>query len=199
MDPQAQALLQKLAAAKAAGQPLPPQLEQVYQEAVRRGLIPDVNSQAADPRSMVANALRPKDFRPVERNDQGAFTPPMDPSGNIASHRYGGTMSSGVEGVPPSTVSPADLATHYAEQMALEEARQPIGNTSISGGNRITAPADTEVRPWAQRTPAGYKERGLDPKGAPLQPVRRERGAPLVQTSPAGMSDEMILRMLMGQ
>jgi hypothetical protein len=164
-----------------------------------RGLIQP--QQSAPPRGMVAEALRnrPADFRPVERNEQGMPAPSMDASGYPRSKQYGGTVSSGMEGVGPQPLSPDDLALHYSEQQMLQEARQPIGNTSVSQGGRVTAPADTEVRPWAQRTPAGYKERGLDPKQSPLQPVRRARGAPLTYPSAATADDEAILRMLMGQ
>jgi hypothetical protein len=178
---------------------LNPQQQELFDFVKQRGFLPE--AQGPDPRAAVVQSLRnrPNDFRPVERDDAGNFTPPMDQSGNIASHRYGGTMSSGMEGVPPSNVSPEDLAAHYAEQQMLEEARRPISNTSISQGRRITAPADTEVRPWAQRTPSGYKERGLDPSQAPLQPQRAGRNAPITWPSAQTMSDEEIMRMLMGQ
>lgn len=181
------------------GQQLPPELQQVYDAAVEKGLIRQ-GAQNPDVRSQVAAALRkrPSDYRPVDRDKQGNFDPAMDPSGYMASHRYGGSMASGAEGVPPTPLSPDQLAMHYSEQNALEEANQPIGNTMISQGRRVTAPADTEVRPWAQRTPAGYKDRGLDPSQAPLQPVQRQRGAPLTYPSAETMDEEEILRQIMG-
>lgn len=192
-------VLQQLEQMVSAGQKLPPELQQIYDAAAAKGLIKS-GAQNPNVRQQVADALRnrPSDFRPVERDKAGNFAPPMDPSGNIASHRYGGTMASGAEGVPPTAMSPDDLMMHYAEQNALQEAGQPIGNTMVSQGRRVTGPADTEVRPWAQRTPAGYKDRGLDPSQAPLQPVAKTRGAPNVYPAAATVDEEEILRQIMG-
>lgn len=188
--------------ARAARGALDPSETELFNYLKQRGLVSDPQAAAGPSRDMVANALqkRAADFRPVERDPTtGMPAPPLDSSGYTASKRYGGSVGSGVEGVPPTPLSPDDLAQHYAEQQMLQEAGQPIGNTSISGGGRVTAPADTEVRPWAQRTPAGYKDRGLNPGDAPLQPQRRSRGAPITYPSAATADDEAILRMLMGQ
>lgn len=208
-------VLQQLEQAVNSGQQLTPELQQIYDAAAAKGLIKSQSAQNPNTRQQVADALRqrPSDFRPVERNKAGGFAPPMAPGGmgfnsqsggmeqappQIASHRYGGTMASGAEGVPPSPMDPNELMMHYAEQNALKEAGQPIGDTMVSQGRRVTAPADTEVRPWAQRTPAGYKDRGLDPSQAPLQPVAKSRGAPNVYPAAATVDEEAILRQIMG-
>ncbi len=218
MDPQveqeARARGQALAQRIQAGEQLPPDEMQEYLFLMKQGLAPKGGNpvgNAGPDRQMVANALRgggpPPGGGPPSMTTGGQ--PPMggDPAQYVSSHDYGGTIGqgSGVGGYP---VDPNEMMMHFAEQQMLKEAGQPYAKdqTAVEGAltrdpnARMENYANTEVRPWAQRTPQAFMQQGQDPRQAPLQPGLPP-GTPIegVMNGQPQLTDEEIMKLLLQQ
>lgn len=176
MEPEVRKQVLMILKAKKEGN-LPPHLEPMYEKIMKSGLA----EKALAP---------PEQSAPTDAELLGASLKkfPVDDSGYLKSHRYGGTIKPPGEETRPA--SPSDLAMHYAEQNALEMAGEPIGGAS--GGARVVRAADTETRRFGPNEKA---QRAMLGAG-----LKRTRGAPLTWRADLGdISEEDLLQMLGGQ